>query len=154
MLCDIIETVGFCYEWQYAAVAIIYLLGVCIQQLQISFYHKKMPEIVNFSFIVIFTLAMLAMGSNHGAIYKAAAFIGFSVNILYWFPQIYKNYKQKRADGFCLIFILLALVGTCLYLLSSILLSWDLTFKLNALIMLPIILTLLAQKFYYHSYRH
>jgi uncharacterized protein with PQ loop repeat len=151
VLCDIIRTVGFGYDWQYAAVAIFYLSGVCAQYLQISFYYKKMPEIVNLAFIILFALAMIAMGSNSMYIYKIVGYLGFIVNITYWFPQIYKNYKQKRADGFSLLFILFALIGTFLYLLSSLVFSWDLIFSLNSLIMLPIILILLAQKLYYKS---
>ncbi|AIT10286.1 hypothetical protein LO80_04530 [Candidatus Francisella endociliophora] len=149
LLCDIVETIGFGYDWQYAAVAMIYLIGVCTQQLQISFYHKKMPEVINLSFIALFALAMLAMGSNNTKLYNIISHIGFATNILYWFPQIYKNYKQKRADGFSLIFILIAFIGTILYLLSAILLSWDLVFILNAIIMFPIISLLLLQKFQY-----
>lgn len=151
LLCDIVETVGFGYNWQYAAVAMVYLIGVCTQQLQISFYHKKMPELVNISFIVLFALAMLAMGSNNITFYNIIDNIGFIVNILYWLPQIYKNHKQKRADGFSLMFILIAFTSTNLYLVSSILLSWDLVFKLNAVLMLPIISTLLFQKFQYRN---
>lgn len=151
LLCDIVETVGFAYGWQYAAVGMIYLIGVCTQQLQISFYHKKMPEIVNISFIVLFALAMLAMGSNSTIVYNVSSYLGFAINILYWFPQIYKNYKQKRADGFSLIFISISFAGTVLYLLSSVILSWDLVFKLNAALMLPIISTLLFQKFLYRN---
>jgi len=151
LLCDIIKTIGFAYEWQYAAVAMVYLIGVCTQQLQISFYHKKMPEIINISFIVLFALAMLAMGSNNTTIYILVGNFGFVINMLYWFPQIYKNYTQKRADGFCLIFILLAITGTILYLISSSLLDSKIEFKLNAIIMLPIISTLLFQKFIYKN---
>ena len=73
VLSDIVETIGFGYDWQYAVVAIIYLLGVCIQQLQISIFYKKLPEIVNISFIILF--AMLAMGSNYQIVYQFA----------YWF---------------------------------------------------------------------
>ncbi len=51
VLSNIVETIGFGYDWQYAVVAIIYLLGVCIQQLQISIFYKKMPEVLNISFI-------------------------------------------------------------------------------------------------------
>ena len=58
-LCDIIVIVGFGYDWRYAVVAISYLLGVCIQQLQITFLSKKVPEIVNLFFIILFAVAML-----------------------------------------------------------------------------------------------
>lgn len=151
VLCNIVETIGFGYEWQYAVVAIIYLLGVCIQQLQISIFCKKIPEIVNISFIFLFAIAMLAMGSNYHLVYQLAGYIGFVVNTLYWFPQMYKNYKQKRFDGFSLAFILIALIGTCLYIASSFILGWDLIFKLNAVVMFPIISILVIQKFYYRQ---
>ncbi|AJI54808.1 PQ-loop repeat-containing protein [Francisella philomiragia] len=149
VLCDIIQTISFGYEWQYATVAIIYLIGVSIQQLQISIFHKKLPEIVNFSFIILFMLALLAMGSDNEKIYSLIEYIGFIVNTLYWLPQIYKNHKQKRADGFCLCFILIALIGTSLYIASSFILSWGPTFTPNALIILPALIILLVQKFYY-----
>ncbi|MDE5028272.1 hypothetical protein NAI74_09715, partial [Francisella tularensis subsp. holarctica] len=45
VLCNIVETIGFGYVWQYAVFAINYLLGVCIKQLQISIFFKKIPEI-------------------------------------------------------------------------------------------------------------
>ncbi|MFV9931305.1 MAG: PQ-loop repeat-containing protein [Francisella endosymbiont of Hyalomma asiaticum] len=149
VLSNIVETIGFGYDWQYAVVAIIYLLGVCIQQLQISIFYKKMPEVVNISFIILFAIAMLAMGSNYHIVYQFADYIGFVVNTIYWVPQIFKNYKQKRFDGFSLGFILIAFIVTCLYITSSFLLSWDLIFKINALIMSPIITVLVIQKFYY-----
>ena len=76
------------------------------------------------------------MGSNYHIVYQFADYIGFVVNTLYWVPQIFKNYKQKRFDGFSLGFILIAFIGTCLYITSSFLLSWDLIFNINALISL------------------
>ena len=78
VLCNIVETIGFGYEWQYAVITIICLLGVCIQQLQISIFCKKIPEIVN-----LFAIAMLAMGSNYQLIYRMAGYFGFVVNTLY-----------------------------------------------------------------------
>lgn len=149
VLCDIIQTISFGYEWQYASVAIIYLIGVSIQQLQISIFCKKLPEIINFSFIILFAIALLAMGSDNDSIYNLIEYVGFTINTLYWLPQIYKNYKQKRADGFCLSFVLIALVGTSLYIASSFMLLSEPTFTPNALIILPAITILLIQKFYY-----
>lgn len=153
VLCDIVITIGCGYEWQYAVIAILYLLGVCIQQLQITFLSKKVPELANLFFIICFAVAMLAMGSNSAIVYKIAQYIGFTISIFFWFPQIYKNYKQKRADGYSLAFILIALTGTCLYLLSCIFLSWDRIYKINAASILPVILILLAQKIYYKNHQ-
>ena len=61
---------------------------------------------------------------------------------------MYKNYKQKRFDGLSLAFILIALIGTCLYISSSFMLGWDLIFKINAVVIFPIISILVIQKFY------
>ncbi|MDE5022673.1 hypothetical protein NAI81_09410, partial [Francisella tularensis subsp. holarctica] len=83
VLCNIVETIGFGYEWQYAVVAIIYLIGVCIQQLQISIFCKKIPEIVKISFIFLFAIAMLAMGSNYPVVYQLAGYFGFVINTVY-----------------------------------------------------------------------
>nr|WP_255321915.1 PQ-loop repeat-containing protein [Francisella halioticida] len=162
ILCDMVITIGYGYKWQYAVVAIFYLLGVCIQQLQITFLSRKVPELANLFFIICFAVAMLSMRSNSTIIYKIAQHIGFNISIVFWFPQIYKNYKQKRADGYSLAFILIALAGTCLYLfvlvctclylLSCILFSWDIIYKTNAISILPVILILLTQKIYYRNY--
>ncbi|WP_335583436.1 PQ-loop repeat-containing protein [Francisella uliginis] len=151
VLCDMVITIGCGYEWQYAVVAIFYLLGVCIQQLQITFLSKKVPELANLLFIICFAIAMLAMGSNSAIVYQVAQYVGFTISIFFWFPQIYKNYKQKRADGYSLAFILIALAGTCLYLSSCMFFSWDKVYKINAGSILPVILVLLIQKIYYKN---
>ena len=78
VLCDMVITIGCGYEWQYAVVAIFYLLGVCIQQLQITFLSKKVPELANLLFIICFAIAMLAMGSNSAIVYKVAQYVGFT----------------------------------------------------------------------------
>ncbi|MED7818702.1 PQ-loop repeat-containing protein [Francisella sp. 19S2-10] len=152
VLCDMVITIGCGYEWQYAAIAIFYLLGVCIQQLQITFLSTKVPELTNLLFILCFAVAMLAMGSNSQIVYKVAQYIGFTISIFFWVPQIYKNHKQKRADGYSLAFILIALTGTSLYLLSCIFFSWDRIYKINAIAIFPAILILLTQKIYYRNY--
>ncbi|WP_348633317.1 PQ-loop repeat-containing protein [Francisella sp. LA112445] len=153
VLCDMVITIGCGYQWQYAVVAILYLLGVCIQQMQITFLSKKVPEQANFLFILCFAIAMLAMGSNSAIVYKIAQYIGFTISIFFWFPQIYKNYQQKRADGYSFTFIIIALIGTCLYLSSCIFFSWDQVYKINAGSILPVIIVLLIQKIYYKKHQ-
>ena len=56
---------------------------------------------------------LLLLGSFSGVIYN-----------IYWLPQIYKNYKQKNAEGFSIYFLGLSLISVSCDISSAIFLGW------------------------------
>lgn len=151
VLSNIVQAVGFDLNWQYLTVAIIYLIGITIQQLQISFHKKKMPEVINLIFVMLFTIAILALRSKLNIIFEIAGVISLLIHFLYWLPQIYKNYKQQLFIGYSNLFIAFAWLGIICDLFSSFLLDWPFIIKLNISTMAIIISILVVQKFHYRK---
>ncbi|APC96155.1 PQ-loop repeat-containing protein [Francisella tularensis subsp. novicida] len=151
IFCNIIQAVGYYMHWQYLAVAIIYLIGVLIQQIQISLAKKKYLTICNYCFIIVSVFAILAIIFNDLYITFIAGIIVIVFHLLYWFPQIYKNYKQKRFDGYRWEFIFLGLLANICDLISSFLLKWELIVRINIIIIIFILFILVYQKIIYSN---
>lgn len=149
VLCNVVQAVGFDLNWQYLVIALIYLVGITIQQLQISFHKKRMPKVINLIFAMLFAIAILAMRSDSKLTFEIAGIISLLIHFLYWLPQIYKNYKQQTFIGYGDLFIILAWLGIICDLCSSFLLGWPIIVKLNIITMSLIISILVLQKIYY-----
>ncbi|WP_150463630.1 PQ-loop domain-containing transporter [Francisella sp. XLW-1] len=150
-LCCIVQIVDLNLDWRLLVISIGYLIGITVQQLQISFNNKRMPEVINLIFVMLITIAILAIRYKPNAIYMITTIISVSICFVYWLPQTYKNYKQKHFTGYCLLFIVLAWLGSLCHLINSFLLSSPLIIKLG-LIAISVTIPLLAfQKLLYRN---
>ncbi|AIT09307.1 hypothetical protein LO80_04540 [Candidatus Francisella endociliophora] len=151
VLCNLIQAIGFNLNWQYLTIVVVYLIGITIQQIQISFNNKHQSKNLNIIFVMLFFITILAISSKSYFIFEAAGTISLIVHFLYWLPQIYKNYKQQIFVGYGDLFIIFAWLGVICDLCSSFLLNWPIIVKTNIIAMFVIISILALQKLYYHK---
>ncbi|AJC49169.1 PQ-loop repeat-containing protein [Allofrancisella guangzhouensis] len=151
---DLIYAIGFGLQWQYVLVDVILLSFLVIQQFQILNDRRDKYIAVHSILIIIFLLLvmfvvlyinlsskyLLVLGSIGGIIYN-----------LYWLPQIYKNYRQKQAEGFSIVFLTLSLVSVMCDLSSAIFLGWPV---LSIIVSLSLAMLLLLQVFQYFYYKN
>lgn len=151
ILSNIVQAIGFNLNWQYLTIAIVYLLGITIQQIQISCNKKSIPKIINLMFIILICIALLAIKVDLIIIYEIAGIISLIFHFVYWLPQIHKNYKQQIFIGYSDLFITFAWLGIICDLCSSLLLNWPIIVKMNIIMMAIIISILVLQKIYYYK---
>ncbi|ABK89812.1 PQ-loop repeat-containing protein [Francisella tularensis subsp. novicida] len=151
---DLIYAIGFNMQWQYILVDIILLSFLTIQQLQILndrrekyiFIHTISIFLYLFLVIVVIYFTSLSnqillwFGSISGVIYN-----------LYWLPQIYKNYRQKQAEGFSIFYLGLSLFSIVCDINSAIFLGWPLVSVIVSSCLSILVLTQIIQYFYYKS---
>ncbi|APC94730.1 PQ-loop repeat-containing protein [Francisella tularensis subsp. novicida] len=151
---DLIYAIGFNMQWQYILVDIILLSFLTIQQLQIlndrrekyMFIHTISIFLYLFLVIVVIYFTSLSnqillwFGSISGVIYN-----------LYWLPQIYKNYRQKQAEGFSIFYLGLSLFSIVCDINSAIFLGWPLVSVIVSSCLSILVLTQIIQYFYYKS---
>ncbi|MBK2109212.1 PQ-loop repeat-containing protein [Francisella tularensis] len=151
---DLIYAIGFNMQWQYILVDIILLSFLTIQQLQILndrrekyiFIHTISIFLYLFLVIVVIYFTSLSnqillwFGSISGVIYN-----------LYWLPQIYKNYRQKQAEGFSIFYLGLSLISIICDINSAIFLGWPLVSVIVSSCLSILVLTQIIQYFYYKS---
>ncbi|EDZ91413.1 PQ loop repeat family protein [Francisella tularensis subsp. novicida FTG] len=151
---DLIYAIGFNMQWQYILVDIILLSFLTIQQLQIlndrrekyMFIHTISIFLYLFLVIVVIYFTSLSnqillwFGSISGVIYN-----------LYWLPQIYKNYRQKQAEGFSIFYLGLSLFSIVCDINSAIFLGWPLISVIVSSCLSILVLTQIIQYFYYKS---
>ncbi|MGQ4001925.1 PQ-loop repeat-containing protein [Francisellaceae bacterium CB299] len=124
---DLVYAVGFNLEWQYILVDVILISFLFIQQLQILNDRKNKFVVLHTLFLLLFLLLVVllilyATVSQNGLL-LLGSFSGVIYNI-YWLPQIYKNYKQKNAEGFSIYFLGLSLISVSCDISSAIFLGW------------------------------
>lgn len=151
---DLIYAIGFNMQWQYILVDIILLSFLTIQQLQIlndrreKYLFIHTISIFLYLFLVIIMIyftslsnqILLWFGSISGVIYN-----------LYWLPQIYKNYRQKQAEGFSIFYLVLSLISIICDINSAIFLGWPLVSVIVSSCLSILVLTQIIQYFYYKS---
>ncbi|EDO66439.1 hypothetical protein BSY87_08620 [Francisella tularensis subsp. holarctica FSC022] len=151
---DLIYAIGFNMQWQYILVDIILLSFLTIQQLQIlndrrekylfihtiSIFLSLFLVIVMIYFTSLSNQILLWFGSISGVIYN-----------LYWLPQIYKNYRQKQAEGFSIFYLVLSLISIICDINSAIFLGWPLVSVIVSSCLSILVLTQIIQYFYYKS---
>ncbi|APC91504.1 MULTISPECIES: PQ-loop repeat-containing protein [Francisella] len=149
---DLIYAVGFNMQWQYILVDVILLSFLTIQQFQILSDRREKYIFIHTVFILLYLSLVIAMiyfiklsnqtllwcGSISGVIYN-----------LYWLPQIYKNYRQKQAQGFSIFYLGLSLISIICDINSAIFLGWPLVSVLVSSCLSMLVLTQIIQYFYY-----
>lgn len=151
---DLVYAVGFGLQWQYILVDVILISFLLIQQLQILNDRKNKLIMLHTFFIFLFllivifvtsyltlaTMYLMILGSISGIVYN-----------IYWLPQIYKNYKQKSAQGFSVYFLLLSLVSILCDINSAICLGWPVISVVTSIGLLLLVSIQIFQYFFYRK---
>lgn len=149
---DLIYAVGFGLQWQYILVDVILISFLLIQQLQILNDRKSklvifhtlvvllflLLVVLMVSYLTVATMYLMVLGSISGVVYN-----------IYWLPQIYKNYKQKNAQGFSIYFLLLSLVSILCDINSAICLGWPVISVVTSIGLSLLVFIQVFQYFFY-----
>ena len=112
--------------WQYATISLVLLLPTFFQQYQMYFsksYHKAWHIFAIIWAITIVVVVSLYLMSNHWSasfnyIFDKITYqtvnIASTIYMVYWLPQIYRNFKNKTANGFAMIFLYIGLTEAVL----------------------------------------
>ncbi|AXA33871.1 PQ-loop domain-containing transporter [Francisella adeliensis] len=150
---DLIYAIGFDFQWQYICVAVVLLSFLFIQQLQILSDRRNRLMILHTFCIFIFLLVCIflitfikSINKEFLLIFGVASSVAYNT---YWLPQIYKNFKQKRADGFSIYFLNLSLILKLCDISSGIFLNWPLVSVISSFCLLIVVGIQFIQYFYY-----
>ena len=156
---DLLYGFGRHMEWQYRAVTIVGLLCLFVQHLQFARYgmHSKAIKI-NFTALTVMVLIVFIYAVmnftvlHHGKrYYDIAGFISDVCWMIYLFPQIVKNFRQKSTEGLSISFVVLSIVISVLDMTSTFALHWDWPSVLSSSVTLFKKLILVLQVFYYRK---
>lgn len=154
---DLLYGFGRHMEWQYRAVTIVGLLCLFVQHLQFARYgmHSKAIKInfiaLTVMVLIVFIYAVINFTVlHHGKrYYDIAGFISDVCWMIYLFPQIVKNFRQKSTEGLSISFVVLSIVISLLDMTSTFALHWDWPSVVSSSVTLFKKLILVLQVFYY-----
>ncbi|QIV96137.1 PQ loop repeat protein [Allofrancisella inopinata] len=152
---DLIYAVGFSLQWQYVLVDIILLSFLVIQQFQILNDRKNKYIAAHTVFIITFLLLVISVALYKNLDSKYLLVLGSISGVIYniyWLPQIYKNYRQKQAEGFSIIFLTLSLVSVVCDISSAIFLGWPTLSVIVSCSLAILLLFQILQYFYYKNW--
>ncbi|MBK2357351.1 PQ-loop repeat-containing protein [Francisella hispaniensis] len=149
---DLIYAIGFNMQWQYILVDIILLSFLTIQQFQILNDRREKYIFIHTIFILLYLSLVIVMIyfislSNHILLWFGS--ISGVIYNLYWLPQIYKNYRQKQAEGFSIFYLGLSLISIICDINSAIFLGWPLVSVIVSSCLSILVLIQIIQYFYY-----
>lgn len=154
---DLIFGIGNHLQWQYILVSILTLTALFIQQCQILTYtHKQkkaLTKVKLHSLVVLIWLVFLGAIALFELIPKdvalTAGWISSFIYIGYWIPQVYYNFVHKVADGFSVIYLVLALIANGCDLISALAFGWPLSRVWLALVLISFMVIMLIQNWRY-----
>lgn len=151
---DLIYAIGFNMQWQYILVDIILLSFLTIQQFQILNDRREKYIFIHTIFILLYLSLVIVMIyfislSNHILLWFGS--ISGVIYNLYWLPQIYKNYRQKQAEGFSIFYLGLSLISIICDINSAIFLGWPLVSVIVSSCLSILVLIQIIQYFYYKN---
>lgn len=151
---DLVYAVGFDMQWQYILVDIILLIFLSIQQLQILNDRREKHIIIHSLFILLFLIlvgfVMFLVNLGENTLLWCGSISGVIYNI-YWLPQIYKNFRQKEAEGFSIFYLGLSLFTILCDINSAIFLGWPLVSVIVSSCLSVLVLIQIFQHFYYRN---
>ena len=151
VLCDLVQEFHNDAHWAFILIPLIFCTCLTIQQLQISLNNRNLNPVINLMYAMLLSIAFLAIRSNNTLVPQTSIIIELAFNFAIWVPQIYKNIKQKRSDGYGLVFIVLYLVAILCELASSLNITDSIIIHLNLIICSFTICFVLYQKFHYRK---
>ena len=133
---DLIYAIGFKMQWQYILVDLLLLSFLSIQQLQILNDRRNKKLLLHTLAVIVF-LVMVAMFGLFIKLEQSVLLIFGSISAViynvYWLPQIYKNFRQKQAQGFSIFYLGLSLFLCLCDLNSSIFLGWPIVSTIQSM---------------------
>ncbi|AXA34108.1 PQ-loop domain-containing transporter [Francisella adeliensis] len=151
VLCDLVQEFHNDAHWSFILIPLIYCTCLTIQQLQISLNNRNLNPVINLMYAMLLSIAFLAIRSNNTLVPQTSIVIELAFNFAIWVPQIHKNIKQKRCDGYSLLFVVLSLVAILCELASSLIITDNIVIHINLIVCSFTICFVLYQKFYYRN---
>lgn len=150
--------------WQYATISMVLLLPTLFQQYQM--YISKSYKMAWHIFAIVWAMVIVAVISIYLMGDYLPAFINYlfdkvtyqTVNIastiymLYWLPQIYRNFKNKTANGFAMIFLYIGLAEAILNTFTAIAYEYPLISLITG-IEVGIMLLIVMYQYYLYNVR-
>ena len=149
---DLVYGVGFHLQWQYILVDVVLLTYLFIQQMQILRDRFNKYILLHTFIIVLFLIVILVLilykNPSKDYLLTFGSISGIVYNI-YWLPQIYKNFRQKEAQGFSIYYILIGVISISCDISSAIFLGWPIVSVITSVCLLSLHLIQILQYFYY-----
>ncbi|MFC4891704.1 PQ-loop repeat-containing protein [Pseudofrancisella aestuarii] len=149
---DLIYAVGFNMPWQYITVSVVLLTFLTIQQLQILNDKLSNKIFLHSFFIFSFLLIAIYFALNNIFTDSNLLIFGSLSNIIYnvyWFPQIWKNFRTKQAEGFSIIYLYLSIITCSCDIVSGLTLNWPIPTIIGSLFLLFLIGIQIFQYLFY-----
>ena len=145
---DLVYGFGLKLQWQYRTVSIFSLSCLLFQQWQIHRDSKKKLFFFHLSAISISIVSLLT-AVNTTLSTETLTQIGVISMLcysIYWLPQIIKNARNKSAQGFSKLFIMLNGLALTCDEISAISLAWPLPSIISPLLLLVSLVVLINQQ--------
>ena len=145
---DLIYAVGLDMPWQYILVDVTLLSFLIIQQFQILNDRRCFKIFAQTTQVLTFIVAMVLLSffeilSNAQLLLLGS--ISAVIYNLYWFPQIFKNFKNKNAEGFSIIYLSILLFTTVCDVVSAITLAWPIPSVICSIVLIFLISVQICQ---------
>ena len=124
---DLIYAVGLDMPWQYILVDVTLLFFLIIQQFQLLNDKTCFKIFAQTTQVMTFITAMVLLAFFEILSNKQLLLLGSISAViynLYWLPQIIKNFRNKNAEGFSVVYLSILLFTTVCDVVSGITLSW------------------------------
>ncbi|MCF6764464.1 PQ-loop repeat-containing protein [Thiotrichales bacterium 19S3-7] len=148
-LCDLIYGFYLFMPWQYKLVTILSLSFLVIQQFQIGLKQYRNFNFIGLSSVlVIFLVVTIDSVSQMNLPPNSINLFGMVTDMIYWIywvPQILFNWRNKKADGFSQLFLLLTLLASICDEVSALILGWNYPSIIGPLVIIFMILIILFQ---------
>ncbi len=152
---DLVYAVGFHLEWQYILVDVILISFLLIQQLQIL--NDRRTKIISLHtllvslFLLLIVIIIKYANISQSYLLVFGSFSGVIYNI-YWVPQIYKNYKQKNAEGFSIYFLILSFTSILCDINSAVYLGWPIISVITSIGLSILVFIQISQYLFYAKF--
>lgn len=144
-LFDLIYGIALNLPWQYVMVSSVGLFYLFIQQTQLYALYKKSYLSPRFLILLIALISLLLLLPFSQSFYLGIGYLVQTLNILFYLPQIIKNYRFNQGLSLSLSFLLMHTVLITLDNASAWLLNWPLPSRIGAFIGLLLSLILFSQ---------
>ncbi len=151
---DMMYGFGRHMQWQYCLVAVIGLVCLGFQHVQVGCYQKITRQYVLATVILLAWLAYAVYAISSRALpagdYIDAGYVAWGTGVIYTLPQVWKNYRVASAVGVSTVFILFDILASSCDAVSAWCLNWDAPSKFGSPIECVFGLLLLAQAYYFN----
>ena len=151
---DLIYAIGSFINWQYILVDSVLLFFLMIQQFQILNDNKCNKMYLHSIGVIVYmciVMYIIAFINIYNQKIEILGYISGFIYTVYWFPQLYKNFITKAANGFGIIYLILTMVVLTCDLISAVSLSWPMPSLLTSVFLIIITALLIFQYYFYNT---